>query len=141
MTLAYVSIPTFTRSIPQRYALIGAKCKSCGAANFPPTLDCLKCGKNEFEPIKLKGRGKIYCYTTVSRGGAPPEFSTQQNLVGSYHVAVVELDEGPKIVAQLTDCKPEALKIGLPVEATFRRIYEDDGMIRYGVKFMPTRTA
>jgi len=138
--LAYVSIPSYSRSIPQRYALVGAKCKSCGAVNFPATFSCLQCGGAAFEPLKLSGKGTIYCYTTVSRGGAPPEFSTQQNLVGAYHVAVVELKEGPKVVAQLTNCKAEELKIGLPVEATFRRIYEDDGMVRYGVKFMPVRT-
>ena len=138
--MAYVSIPTYSRSIPQRYALIGARCKSCGAVNIPRTLDCLKCGGADFEPEKLTGRGKIYCYTMISRGGSPPEFSAQQNLMGSYHVAVVELEEGPKIVAQLADCKSEELKIGLPVEATFRRIYEDEGMIRYGLKFRPART-
>jgi uncharacterized OB-fold protein len=140
MLMAYVSIPTYSRSIPQRYALIGARCKSCGAVNLPRTLRCLKCGGADFEPEKLSGRGKIYCYTMISRGGSPPEFSTQQNLMGSYHVAVVELEEGPKIVAQLADCKHEELKIGLPVEATFRRIYEDEGMIRYGLKFRPART-
>ena len=138
--MAYVSIPTYSRSIPQRYALIGARCKSCGAPNFPRTLNCLKCGDTQFEPVKLSGKGKIYCYTTISRGGSPPEFTTQQTMVGSYHVAVVELDEGPKIVAQMADCKSEDLKIGLPVEATFRRIYEDENMIRYGTKFRPART-
>ena len=139
--MAYVSIPTYSRSIPERYVLIAAKCKSCGAVNLPKTLSCLRCGEASFEPAKLSGRGKIYCYTMISRGGSPPEFATQQNLVGSYHVAVVELEEGPKIVAQITNCKPEELKIGLPVEATFRRIYEDEGIIRYGVKFRPARTA
>lgn len=137
--MAYVSIPTYSRSIPQRYALIGTKCKSCSVVNFPRTLSCLKCGGADFEPLKLSGRGRIYCYTMISRGGSPPEFSMQQNLVGSYHVAVIELEEGPKIVAQMADCKPEELKIGLPVEATFRRIYEDDGIIRYGMKFRPAR--
>lgn len=137
--MAYVSIPTYSRSIPQRYALIGTKCKSCSVVNFPRTLSCLKCGRADFEPLKLSGRGRIYCYTMISRGGSPPEFSMQQNLVGSYHVAVIELEEGPKIVAQMADCKPEELKIGLPVEATFRRIYEDDGIIRYGMKFRPAR--
>ena len=140
--MAYVSIPTYSRSVPQRYALIAAKCKSCGAINIPLGVNCLKCGKVlEYEPQKLSGRGKIYCFTTISRGGSPPEFSAQQNLVGSYPVAVVELDEGPKIVAQMTDCRAEDLKIGLEVESTFRRIYDDDGMIRYGVKFRPVRTS
>lgn len=138
--MAYVSIPTYSRSIPQRYALIGAKCKSCLAVNLPRSLNCLKCGGTDFESIKLSGRGTIYSHTTITRGGSPPEFSMQQNLVGSYQVAVIELQEGPRIVAQLADCKPEELKIGLPVEATFRRIYEDEGMIRYGLKFRPAHT-
>ena len=140
--MAYVSIPTYSRSIPQRYALIAAKCKSCGAINLPLGANCLKCRKIlEYESQKLSGRGKIYCFTTISRGGSPPEFSAQQNLVGSYPVAVVELDEGPRIVAQMTDCRAEDLKIGLEVESNFRRIYDDDGMIRYGVKFRPLRTS
>lgn len=138
--MAYVSIPTYSRSLPQRYALVGAKCNSCGIVNIPKTLNCMKCGATEFEPVRLSGRGRIYSYTTISRGASPPEFATQQTLVGSYHVAVVELDEGPKIVAQMADCKTEEVKIGLPVEATFRRIYEDEGTIRYGVKFRPART-
>ena len=137
--MAYVSIPTYSRSIPQRYALIAARCKSCGAINLPLGANCLKCGKIlEYESQKLSGMGRIYCFTTISRGGSPPEFSNQQNLVGSYSVAVVELEEGPKVVAQLTDCKSDELRIDMPVEATFRRIYEDDGMVRYGVKFRPT---
>jgi uncharacterized OB-fold protein len=52
-------------------------------------------------------------------------------------VAVIELEEGPKIVAQMADCGPEEVKIGLPVEATFRRLFEDEGIVRYGVKFRP----
>jgi uncharacterized OB-fold protein len=140
--MAYVSIPTYSRSVPQRYALIAAKCRYCGAINLPLGVNCLKCGKVlEYEPQKLSGRGKIYCFTTISRGGSPPEFSAQQNLVGSYPVGVVELDEGPRIVAQMTDCRAEDLKIGLEVESTFRRIYDDDGMIRYGIKFRPVRTS
>jgi len=139
--MAYVSLPTYSRSIPQRYALIGTKCKSCGALSAQRTITCGKCGAAQFDSVKFSGKGKIYCFTTISRGGSPPEFTSQQNLVGSYQIAVVELNEGPKVVAQMADCKPEELKIGLPVEVTFRRIYEDDGIIRYGIKFRPNRTS
>jgi uncharacterized OB-fold protein len=135
--MAYVSIPTYSRSIPQRYALIGAECEICLTVNLSKSISCLKCGGTKFNPKKLSGRGKIYCFTTISRGGSPPEFSAQLNLAGTYNVAIIQLEEGPKIVAQMTDCKFEELKIDLPVEATFRKIYEDDGMIRYGLKFRP----
>jgi len=139
--MAYVSVPNYARSIPQRYALVGAKCNACGTVNLPKGVNCLECGKPlEYEPLKLSGKGEIYCFTVVSRGGSPPEFSVQQNLVGAYPVAVVELNEGPRIVAQMTDCEAGELRIGLEVESAFRRIYEDDSMIRYGIKFRPVRT-
>jgi len=140
MKMAYVSIRAYWKTIPQRYSLIGLRCKNCGYINFPAREICAKCGKkSEFEPIRLSGKGKIYSYTIIAAGSTPPEFLLQEKYVGSYPVAVVELVEGPKIVAQLTDCKVEELKIGLEVEAVFRKIYEDNQVIRYGIKFRPIR--
>jgi uncharacterized OB-fold protein len=139
--MAYVSIPTYWKTIPQRYSLIGSKCKNCGTINFPPRDICIECGKKvERAPLRLKGQGKIYSHTIICAGGAPPEFSEQERLGGSFGVAVIELEEGPKIVAQMADCKPSELSIGMKVEAVFRRIYEDDDVIRYGVKFRPIKT-
>ena len=138
--MAYVSIPTYWKTLPQRYCLVGLRCKSCGTINFPSRDVCLGCGKKaEYEPTPLKGRGKIYSYTIISAGGAPPEFSEQERLAGSFGVAIVELEEGPRVIAQMTDCKPGELSVGTNVEAVFRRIYEDDGVIRYGIKFRPLK--
>ena len=138
--MAYVSIPTYWKSIPQRYCLIALKCKTCGALNFPARDICVGCGnKSEYESVPLKGRGRIYSYTIIYAGGAPPEFEEQERLSGAFGVAVIELEEGLKIVAQMTDCKPSELAIGMTVEPVFRRIYEDDNIIRYGIKFRPVR--
>ena len=54
-------------------------------------------------------------------------------------VAVVRLDEGPLVTAQLTDCDPGDLRIGLPVEVVIRRVgdAEPDGLLAYGYKFRP----
>lgn len=120
--MAYVSIPTYWKTIPQRYSLIGLRCKNCGHINFPAREICAKCGKkSEFEPIKLSGKGKIYSYTIIAAGSMPPEFLLQEKYVGSYPVGVIELEEGPKVVAQLTDYKAEKLRIGLEVEVVFRK--------------------
>ena len=136
--MAFVSIPSYASTIPQRYALIGAKCKRCNKITFPPSEKC-ECGSIEFVKIRLSGRGKIYTYTIISRGSAPPEFSEQQRLTGDFPVAIVEFEEGPKIIAQLTDCKPSQVNIGMEVEAVFRRIFDDEGIIRYGFKFKPIK--
>ena len=60
-------------------------------------------------------------------------------MTGLYAVAIIKLDEGPLVVAQLTDCKaaPESFYIGMPVQAVVRRLYEQEGFIRYSYKFRP----
>lgn len=140
LSLAHVSIPSYWKTLPQRYCLIGMKCKNCGTINFPAREICISCKqKSEFEPKKLGGRGKIYSYTVIAAGSAPPEFSEQEKLAGSFPVAIVELEEGLRICAQITDYEPENLKIGAEVEAVFRKIYEEDKVIRYGLKFRPLK--
>jgi len=64
---------------------------------------------------------------------------TSSAAVGPYPIAIVELDEGLRIMAQLTECDPEEVKIGMEVEATLRKVYEDEDVIRYGIKFKPVR--
>ena len=54
-------------------------------------------------------------------------------------VGIVELEEGVKVIAQLTDIFPEEVYEGMPVEMVFRKIREAgaDGIIEYGFKFRP----
>ena len=57
-----------------------------------------------------------------------------------YTVALVKLEEGPIITAQLTDMGEKEVKIGMPVEMVTRRIHQDGderGMLIYGYKFRP----
>lgn len=86
---------------------------------------------------RLSGRGEVYTYTIIGRGGAPAEFAEQQNMTGAYAVAIVALEEGPRVVAQLTDCELGDVRIGMKVECVIRRIYEQEDIIRYGYKFRP----
>ena len=68
---------------------------------------------------------------------APDDFKK----VAPYAVAVIELEEGAKLTAQLVDCDVDNLEIGDPVEMVFRKIREDgeDGVISYGFKFRVTK--
>jgi len=137
--MAYISVPSIWRIIPQKYRLVGAKCKKCGALNFPPRKICIKCGKPaEFEEVKLSGRGKVYSYTIIERGSTVFEHAEEARVGGAFPVALVELEEGVRVLGQLTDCDPSEVKLGMEVEMVFRRIYEQD-IIRYGYKFRPVR--
>jgi uncharacterized OB-fold protein len=128
----------YWRTIPQRYRLVGHKCKKCGKVNFPPKGVCKYCNaSSDFEEIQLSGRGKVHTFTLIGAGGAPPEFAEQEKAGGSYPVAIIELEEGPKVIGQMADVKAQDARIGMPVRAELRRIYSEEGVIRYGFKFVP----
>ncbi len=136
--MAHVSVPMYWRTIPQRYKMVGQKCKKCGHVNFPPKGVCKYCNSSsDFEETKLSGLGKVHTFVLISAGGAPPEFAEQEKAGGQYPVAIVELAEGPKVIGQIADADPKSVTIGMPVKTELRRIYSEEGVIRYGFKFVP----
>jgi len=138
--MAHVSVPMYWRTIPQRYSLVGLKCKKCGAVNFPPKGVCKYCSdSSEFEEVKLSGKGKVHTFVLISAGGAPPEFADQEKAGGQYPVAIVQLEEGPKVIGQIADADPKEVKMDMPVTTELRKIYTEEGVIRYGFKFVPER--
>ncbi|MBN1180026.1 MAG: Zn-ribbon domain-containing OB-fold protein [Anaerolineae bacterium] len=117
----------------QRYRLTGERCDTCGAAIFPPRDVCPECEAPAKTPLVFSGRGEIYSYSTVYH--PPAEFET----AAPYMVALVRLEEGPMVAAQLTDVDKGSVSIGMPVEMVTRKIRAegDEGIIAYGYKFRP----
>lgn len=134
---SYISLPHFATTIGERLRLLGATCKGCGAVLYPQRTHCLDCNATSFEETELSGRGKIYTFTVIAAGGAPAEFDQQQSMTGAITVAVVELEEGPRVIAQIQGEEGVELEIGTPVVAAHRRLYDQEGIVRYGVKFLP----
>lgn len=135
--MAYISVPSILRAIPEKYRLIGFKCKKCGRVNFPRRRICINCGEpSEFEQVKLSGRGKVYTFTVIGRGATVAEHAEEATTAGVIPIAIIELEEGIKVMGQITDCDPSEIRIGMEVEAVFRKIYFQD-IIRYGYKFRP----
>ncbi|MFQ5838709.1 MAG: Zn-ribbon domain-containing OB-fold protein [Thermoplasmata archaeon] len=135
-----MSIPRFWREIESRYNLVGTECGSCGTIDFPPRTICPKCGRKSLgrmERVKLCGQGTVVSYTVVHQ--VPKGFES----VKPYILAVVELKEGARLTSQIIDCDPPDMSIGMPVEATFRKLGEDgaSGVIHYGYKFRPVIVA
>ena len=117
----------------QRYSLVGEECDSCGVKLFPPRDVCLECLAPAKELYTFTGTGEIFSYTTIYDAPAGYEHNTP------YTVALVKLDEGPVLTAQLTDVNKEDIYIGMPVEMVTRKLRSDgeEGMIVYGYKFRP----
>jgi uncharacterized OB-fold protein len=129
-----MEVPRHWRLKRQRYSLIGEVCPHCDAKIFPPRDVCPECGLDAKTPYTFSGRGEIYSYTTITDAPAGYEQAAP------YTVALVKLEEGPMVTAQLTDLGDEPIAIGTPVEMVTRKLREDDGnkgMIVYSYKFRP----
>jgi uncharacterized OB-fold protein len=126
-----MQIPRYWRLGPQRYGLVGEVCESCGAKLFPPRDVCPVCQRPASTPFTFSGRGEVYSYSIVRQ--APEGF---EEFV-PYAVALVRLEEGPLVTAQLTDIEHDEVEIGMEVEMVTRRIREEseEGLIIYGYKF------
>jgi len=129
-----MEIPRHWRLKKQRYALVGEVCPHCEAKLFPPRDVCPHCGGEAKTPYTFSGKGEVYSFTTLT--DAPAGFEAQ----APYTVALVKLEEGPLVTAQLTDLGEEPVEIGMPVEMVTHRIRSDGderGMLVYGYKFRP----
>lgn len=132
-----MSNPRYWREIGQRYTLAGNACGECGEHYFPPREVCPECRRESIGRMQehtFSGRGTIHSYTVVHDSPAGMEPLTP------YALAMVELEEGPKVTSQVVDCDPhEDIEIGTPVKMVFRKMGEegDRGAIHYGYKFKP----
>ena len=117
----------------QRLTLEGEICPTCKTPLFPPRDVCPECGKPAATPYTFSGKGTVYSFSTVY--DVPANFEKYR----PYTVALVKLEEGPVVTAQLTDVDPEQVQIGMPVEMVTRKLTEEgpEGQIQYGYKFRP----
>lgn len=117
----------------QRYSLVGEVCGHCKTKIFPPRDICPDCGQEAVEPFKFSGKGEVYSFTTVHN----PPSGHEEN--APYTVALVQLEEGPMVTAQLTDLGDPPVEIGMPVEMVTRKLRQDGdrGILVYGYKFRP----
>ncbi|MFI0355576.1 OB-fold domain-containing protein [Actinomadura sp. 9N407] len=94
------------------------RCADCGVLRHPPGPMCPRCQSAERDHVVASGRGEVYSYVVHHHppvpGRTPP-----------YVVAVVELEEGVRVVGNVNGCPPEDVTVGMPVKLTFERVDDD----------------
>jgi len=110
-------------------AFVGGRCKRCGQIHFPEPRVCYKChGKDEWAPYRLSDKhGKVLSYTFdfFFPTSEPPT------------IMIMTEVEGCRVQVQLTNCKPDEVKLDMPVEYVFRKIHEAGGKPNYFWKASP----
>jgi len=96
-------------------------CAACGHDYHYPRARCPQCWNDRVEWRDAGGRATVYTYTVVRENRMPP-FRDRV----PYPVAIVELAEGPRMMAGLVDVAPEEVHIGMEVEVVFEREGADE---------------
>jgi uncharacterized protein len=94
------------------HALLIQRCASCGTLRHPPAPACGVCQSLEWDTLESSGRGVLYSFVVVHHPRVEP-------FDYPLPVGLVELEEGTRVVANLDRIAPGALRIGLPLVATF----------------------
>jgi uncharacterized OB-fold protein len=89
-------------------------CAGCGRPHLPPGPVCPFCFAEKIEWRPASGRGRVSTWTVVHKAWFPA-FSEDI----SYNVVQVELEEGPRLTANVVGVSNQTLEIGLPVEIVF----------------------
>jgi uncharacterized OB-fold protein len=95
------------------------RCDDCAKTYFPPRPFCPQCGSRRVAIIKASGKGRLYSYVIHHRpvpGFTPP-----------YAIAVVELEEGPRLMSNITGCPqtPDALQLDMGLEVAFEKLDDE----------------
>lgn len=126
------SAPALYRGYHQNLSFTGSKCLKCGTAQFPKQRICIQCqAKDEMADYRFVGQSaKVTTYTIDYLAAS---------ISSPILVAIVEFDNGGRILNELTDCNPKEVEICMHVEMSFRRLYEAGGISNYFWKARPIR--
>ena len=109
----------------REHKLMLQQCESCDHIYFPPRPFCPKCSERRVKLLRASGRATLYSYVIGQRpapGFEPP-----------YSIAVVTLEEGPRMMSNIVDCPqtPEALVLDMPLEVSWHAMDEEITLVMF----------
>ncbi len=99
--------------------LLIKRCAACGRAHHYPRPFCPYCWSRDVSWEQARGTGAVYTFSVVHKNDLPP-FNERV----PYVAAVVELDEGPRMMTNVVECSVDEVTVGMHVEVSFRDIGE-----------------
>ena len=105
--------------------LIVQRCDACGHTQLYPRLHCIRC-RSTVHWEDASGLATVYSFTVIRQQFVRPF----RDLV-PFVVALVDLDEGPRLMTNLVEVEPDDVRVGLRVEARFEPVGEDAGLVLF----------
>ena len=110
----------------RKHEFVLQRCNDCGKAWAPNGPVCPHCFSESYHWDRMSGRGKIASWVVFHKA-YHPAFEAEL----PYNVAFVELEEGPRVIANVVDTRNQDLKIGMPVQVVFEDVNEDISLPKF----------
>lgn len=104
----------------RRHELLIQRCRHCGNFIHHPREQCPNCFSQDLEWQQVSGKGRVYAFTNVYQA-QHPAFQDRT----PYCFAIVQLDEGPRMVANIVGCAPEDVRCDMQVTVKFEDVSQD----------------
>ncbi|MCO5066674.1 MAG: OB-fold domain-containing protein [Rhizobiaceae bacterium] len=102
------------------------KCGNCGHCSADPTRRCMSCGAQALEWTKASGRGKVWSYGVFHKAYFPG-FANDV----PYNVAIVQLEEGPKLYSNIVAVPNEDIRVDMAVKVHFDDVTDDVTLVKF----------
>jgi uncharacterized protein len=102
------------------------RCRQCGRWFFPPSTHCPGCLADDVDWEPVKGTGTVWAWVTMHR----PYLPAYKNEV-PYNLSIIELDEGAKVWANVIQCEPQDVHIGMRVRVRYDDVTDDFTLARF----------
>jgi uncharacterized OB-fold protein len=109
-----------------RHELVMPRCTICDHLFFYPRSECPRCLSSHLEWMQVSGRGRLHTYTVVYQ---PANAAFRDDT--PYIYAVVQLDEGPRMVSNVVQCDLDAVKVDMPLEAIFDDVTPECTLVKF----------
>jgi uncharacterized OB-fold protein len=100
--------------------LTASRCAACGHTFLPPARVCPSCLSSDVPLAPMSGRAKVYSFIVVHRPTHPAFFGD-----APYLVAIVELEEGPRMHTRLVGVDPKDVRVGMDVQVLFQKVDDE----------------
>jgi uncharacterized OB-fold protein len=112
--------------------LLVKHCNACGEHHFYPRPFCPRCWSTDVEWFEASGRATLYTWSVVHVNDLPPFHERVP-----YVAALVDLEEGPRMMSNVVDCEFDALEAGMALEVVFEQVSDDPRFTL--VRFRPAK--
>jgi hypothetical protein len=94
--------------------LLVQRCTECDHRQLYPRPVCVTCGSFALEWLEASGRGTVHTYTVIHQNRVPGWADELP-----YVVAMIDLEEGARMMSNVVECASSDVRVGMPVEVTF----------------------